>query len=383
MERYDSDQDEFKLNARVKVSGGKKGCGESSERTRGGRRSFWAGKHTCATCGGANSSLEWYSSFRVWPESIRTPLKKAIKARNHGDTDKAEKYFFEALAAAHALPPADLEPQPLQKLTGLYITLAAMLEPIQPIRAFAALRDAYALFGADALTPGAVSPYTGAPMSQEDLTRAIGLAQKMGQLAARLGAMTSPPPFPAAGVSVRERIEMANVGAEGEVVSPAAQLLKDSKMAGGEGAKGGKEARMAWDTAAEEYLGAAIGAMLKLGLQHRQAAAATAAGPQAGAEGGAAPAGAAVPGSGTSDPVIVGRDVRLPHDNVPGEEGDTSGRVNRRGLGMTMEALAEVYGRRGRPDLAGQLVLQAITTVLPPQAEPGSILPADQCQGES
>ncbi|BEJ13309.1 hypothetical protein CspHIS471_0304830 [Cutaneotrichosporon sp. HIS471] len=101
-----------------------------------------------------------------------------------------------------------------------------------------------------------------------------------------------------------------------------------------------------------------------MGLAHRQGVSEAGTG-----------AGAVVPGSKSSEPVIVGRDVRLPHDN----EGDT-GRVNRRGLGMTMEALAEVYGRRGRPDLAGQLVLQAITTLLPPQAEEGSIQPADRCQ---
>ncbi len=298
-----------------------------------------------------DTSLEWYSSFRVWPAVIREPLKKAIKARNHGETDKAEKYFLEAIAAAHALEPSALEPEPLQKMSGLYVTFAAMLEGYHPIRAFVALRDALALFG-DGLTPGATSPYTGEVMSERDLTRAIGLAQKMGQIAARLGSTPSPPPFPTQNTTQLMEIE-------GEKEGPAAELLKSTETLTG------AEAAKAWDEAAEKHLSAAIGAMLKMGLAHRQPA-----------EG---PAGSAVPGSGSNEPVIVGRDVRLPHDN---EEGD-AGRVNRRGLGMTMESLAEVYGRRGRPDLAGQLVLQAITTLLPPQAEPGAVLPADRCQGES
>jgi hypothetical protein len=56
--------------------------------------------------------------------------------------------------------------------------------------------------------------------------------------------------------------------------------------------------------------------------------------------------------------------------------------VDKRGLGMTMEALAEVYTRKGRSDLAGQLLLQAVSTLLPPQSEqPPSLL--DQCQGGS
>lgn len=309
-------------------------------------------------------SLEWYSSFRVWPESIRTPLKKAIKARNHGDTDKAEKHFLEAIAAAHALPPSALEPEPLQKMSGLYITMAAMLEGVQPIRAFVALRDAYGLFGS--LEAGATSPYTKEVMSENDLTRAIGLAQKMGQIAARLGGAPSAPPFPSE-ATIREyegREESLNESA-------AAKLLRE--QGGSEaGAITGKEARVAWDTAAETYLSAAVTAMLKMGLAHRN-------NPKPGGEEASKEGGDKPKGGGNGEQVIVGRDVRLPHDNG---DGDTAGRVNRRGLGMAMETLAEVYGRRGRPDLAGQLILQAITTVIPPQAEPGTILPSDQCQGE-
>ncbi|GMK56295.1 hypothetical protein CspeluHIS016_0301350 [Cutaneotrichosporon spelunceum] len=310
--------------------------------------------------------LEWYASLRIWPASVREPLRKAIKARNHDETDKAEKYFLEALAAAHALPPADLDPEALQKMSGLYVTFAAMLEPYHPVRAFVALRDALALFGDSndggglRLEPGATSTYTGESMSEKDLTRAIGLAQKMGQIAAKLGSVRNPPPFPTQNIA--QLMEVAGEGGE------AALLLKSA------GAVTGAEAAKAWDEAAETYLSAAIGAMLKMGLAHRRPAEGTEGvkGGQ-GAEGESAPAGQAVPG-GSNEPVIVGRDVRLPHDD------DDAGRINRRGLGMTMEALSEVYGRRGRPDLAGQLVLQAITTLLPPQADPGAIVPADRCQ---
>ncbi|CAK9783443.1 hypothetical protein CC85DRAFT_310365 [Cutaneotrichosporon oleaginosum] len=286
--------------------------------------------------------LEWYSSLRVWPASIREPLKKALKARNHGETDKAEKYFLSALAAAHALPPAALAPEPLHKMAGLYATFAAMLEGYNPIRAYVVLRDARALFGD--LVPGSVAPYTGEGMGEGDVVRAIGLAQKMGQIAARMGGAAAPPPFPTGSMGTEGG---GGEGGDGGEEGAAAALLRS---AGGE-VLTGAEAGKAWDEAAEAHLSAAIAAMLKMGLAHR---------PTQEGEGG--------------EPVVVGRDVRLPHD------GEDAGRVNRRGLGMTMETLAEVYGRRGRPDLAGQLVLQAITTLLPPQAEPGSVPPADRCQ---
>ena len=73
--------------------------------------------------------------------------------------------------------------------------------------------------------------------------------------------------------------------------------------------------------------------------------------------------------------VVAGRDTLLPEGD--GEEG----RVDVRVLGMTMESLAEVYARRGQFALAGQLLIQAISTLLPPQSsQPPPI--RDQCQGE-
>jgi hypothetical protein len=83
-----------------------------------------------------------------------------------------------------------------------------------------------------------------------------------------------------------------------------------------------------------------------------------------------------------ANPVVVGRDITLPHDDArtPAGDEDTAGRVNRRGLGMTMEALAAVYARQKRYDLAGHLLIQAVSTVIPPQAVSPSL--EDRCQGE-
>jgi hypothetical protein len=112
-----------------------------------------------------------------------------------------------------------------------------------------------------------------------------------------------------------------------------------------------------WDSAAETYLSGALTAMLRIGLGSRPANA--------------------------TGPVVTGRDIVLPHDADPadkagsGTEDDGAGRVNRRGLGMTMEALAAVYARQGRADLAAQLLVQAVSTVIPPQGSPSL---EDRCQ---
>jgi tetratricopeptide (TPR) repeat protein len=258
-------------------------------------------------------SLEWYFSLQIWPEPIKTPLKKALKARGQGDYDRADEFFREAVTAAQSVPPSALDPDPLRKLSGIYITWATMLEGNgQPVRAFVAYRDALGLFGPSPLAKDRAPANgwaEGHVLDDEDHLRAIGLAQKLGQIAVRMGSFPIPPPFPHA----------------------ATDKLKS------------------WDGAGEAYLSGALGAMLRLGLAGR------------------------APPTPESGPVVIGRDV-----NLPEKEGDTEGRVNRRGLGMTMEALAEVYARQGQYALAGQLLIQAISTLVPPQDKNPSV--ADRCQ---
>jgi hypothetical protein len=107
-----------------------------------------------------------------------------------------------------------------------------------------------------------------------------------------------------------------------------------------------------WLDAAESYLSGALTAMLKLGLIQG--------------------------GSTKASGVIAGKDIVLPEGGTE-EDG---GRVDKRGLGMTMEALSEVYARKKQYEVSAQLLLQAISILLPPGSKDAP--PAkDRCQGQS
>jgi tetratricopeptide (TPR) repeat protein len=272
---------------------------------------------------------------------VRTPLKAALKAKHRGEVDRAEPYFrqrvsfslqtsrvraevLRAIDAALSIPPSTLDPIPLLKVTGIYIALAAMLE--RDGRLLEAYKDLYlalALYGEKPLDL-AIGQSPGGwageyKINDVDHLRIIGLEQKLGQLALEVPSGRSTPAYP---------LDIAH------------------------------NAPSNWDDAAERHLSGAVKAMLQLGLSHRSA--------QAGKQG------------GTNEPVVVGRDIDLPAADEDGE----AGRVDRRGLGMTMEHLAEVYARKGQYDLAGQLLLQAVSAILPPDSSQRPSL-GDRCQGES
>lgn len=107
-----------------------------------------------------------------------------------------------------------------------------------------------------------------------------------------------------------------------------------------------------WDQAAESHLSTALTAMLRMGLANR------------------------APNS--SQQVVVGRDVNPTISNSPEEATLRDAQA----IGVTMEMLSEVYGRQGKNDLAGQLLIQALSTLLPPQATETPPI-ADRCQGRS
>lgn len=207
-----------------------------------------------------------------------------------------------------------LDPDPLLKLSGIYISLATMLESQgQVVRGYSDLRDALELFGSTPLKSNAQAGQwaQGSALTQADHLRAIGLHQKLGQMAVQIGSMRIPAPYP---------------------TTP------------------DRSAPQSWDAAAEHYLSNALTAMLRLGLSGRR--------------------------EGEKGPVVAGRDIQLPE----GAEDTAGGRIDKRGLGMTMESLAEVHARKGRYDLAGQLLIQAVSTLLPPKSDipPTS---SDICQG--
>jgi len=262
-------------------------------------------------------SHQYYFPTSIWPEPIRTPLKAAIKAKNRGDVDQAKVYYRQAIDAALSIPSTSLAPEALLKVSGIYISLSSMLENAsQSVKAYDALRDASHLFNTESLAPDANSRTAGTwangmKLSEGEHIRAIGLYQKLGQLALQISTSSTIQPYPTTS-------------------------QPDSPQT--------------WSAAAEHYLSSALTAMLRRGLVVQPAS--------------------------PERQIIVGRDIDLPGSTFK----DEVGRVDKRGLGMTMESLSEVYARKGQYALAGQLLLQAVSTLLPPQAKESPPI-ADQCQG--
>ncbi|WVQ79061.1 hypothetical protein IAT38_001154 [Cryptococcus sp. DSM 104549] len=308
--------------------------------------------------------LEFYTTLTTWPKAVRKPLRSALKSKRWQEYAKAEAFFREALQIALELGPGELEPEPLLKISGIYAELSVVLEIQQkPAEAFVELRKAVEMYGPNPLRAPSPAPVSPAPVAaaapavvssektlgggatsgegeeaprpkgaawigesytytDRDHERAIGLYQKLGQLALEVGSSDRYTPFPAA-----------------------------TSEDGGVAALGWKT----WDDAAEGYLSAALTAMLHLGLSSSKAAP-----------------------TGNEGPVILGRDVNLPEGGTS-DDPEEGGRVDKRGLGMTMESLSEVYARKGRHDMAGQLLLQATSLLLPPKSEVEPPM-RDKCQ---
>lgn len=222
-----------------------------------------------------------------------------------------------AIRAANAIPPSALEPDPLSKLTGLYIAFATLYEQSgRPVRAYEQYRIALEQLGESPLAPDPRQRKAGAwaagrTLSEKDHIRAIGLNQKMGQVALQIESSSTVRLFPT---------------------------------------QQGKGGPRSWLDAAEQHLTAALTAMLRLGLDRKVLEA---------------------------NEVITGRDIQLPDDDGVGD--DDGGRVDKQGLGITMESLAEVHAKKGEYDLASQLLLQTISIILPPAADSPSV--EDRCRG--
>ena len=200
-----------------------------------------------------------------------------------------------------------------------------MEETNNRLEAYKILRDGLAQFGSSPLSTDPSSRIAGAwagsrVLSKEDHIRAIGLSQKLGHLA------------------------LQSSNAARAQVYPAEE---------GPGPKN-------WLDAAERHLSDALTAMLHLGLSK-----------------------SAESTGGSQPKVIAGRDVNLP-DGFAAPSGEEvvdiqGGSVDKRGLGVTMEALAEIYARKGEHGIAGNLLIQAISTLLPPKTEERPPI-VDQCQ---
>ncbi|KAK8861411.1 hypothetical protein IAR55_002230 [Kwoniella newhampshirensis] len=279
--------------------------------------------------------LEFYSTLTTWPKAVRKPLRAALKAKLRQDYNRAEAFFREALSTALEIGQHELQPDPLRKISGIYVELANVLEiKGQRVAAFTELQKSLDMFGPDPLGQLADTSATsslsssvgkgvggwvgkGYVLSDKDHIRSIGLYQKLGQLALEIGSASRLPSLP----------------------SDLAPRFKS------------------WDDAAEQYLSSALTAMLRLGLNAT-----------------------ITTNSSGGGQVILGRDINLPDSPESTEEdAQEGGRVDKRGLGMTMESLSEVYARKGQFDMAAQLLLQATSLLLPPGSKETPPL-RDRCQ---
>ncbi|WVF67079.1 hypothetical protein IAT40_001824 [Kwoniella sp. CBS 6097] len=327
-------------NAHPQTPGAEEGSSSSDQATAGakegrnGLKISWifgglAGLGALVTIYGL---LEFYSTLTTWPKVIRKPLRAALKAKLNGDYMRSEKYFREAIDVTLELGPDALETDALLKITGIYVELASILELMgQRVTAFHELQKALSMYGVEPIIrvqPG--SSVAGEWAGREyqvvdnDRIRVIGLHQKLGQLALEVSSSAKAPKFDSSSSSG---------------VIPATSKIDD------------------WNSAAEYYLSSALTAMLKLGLSSGK------------------PAGTSTE---TQNQIVLGRDVNLP-EGEQSEDADQGGRVDKRGLGMTMESLSEVYARKGQYDLSAQLLLQAVSLLLPPGSQEQPPL-RDRCQ---
>ncbi|KAJ9111710.1 hypothetical protein QFC19_001070 [Naganishia cerealis] len=261
--------------------------------------------------------LEWYYAFSSWPEEVRKDLKTAIKARNRGDAIRSEAAFIRAIETSKTLPIEAFDPEPLLKITGIYISLSALLESIgQHRRAIQVLQEALAFLDRyDPEQNGTLPTAQNAvPFTLSDRTRSIGLAQKLGTLALHIADSTG----------------------------------KD------------KNADLA-----EIYLTRALNAMIKLANRDSS--------------------------QDKEDTKLVGRDFDFPQDGGKAQaqenmdvDGARLNKVTQKSMGITMEALADLYVRRGEHELANPLYVQAISTLLPTSPEQAKVTGKppvqDRCQ---
>ena len=143
--------------------------------------------HDILTCSGR---YEFYSSFAIWPEEVRSDLRAGVKAKQQGNLALSRKLLTQwvllvlapplalmqrrrALQTALSLPPDRFSPSPYLKLSGIAITLCEVLEQDnKPREAYegyiAALEHLRKNWSA---------------LTSEERLRAISLGQRLGEMA--------------------------------------------------------------------------------------------------------------------------------------------------------------------------------------------------------
>ncbi|SAM77547.1 uncharacterized protein UBRO_01815 [Ustilago bromivora] len=140
---------------------------------------------------------EYYTSFSAWPVSIRDDLRAALKARNRGDTRRAESYFRKALSTARSIKGELNEPTPtpkgqpegqrgeaMLKISGIAIALAALLENEGRVgEAYEVLEDVWEEVMEQGKYSSVVQNEKGEyKRGDRDRMRGVQLAQKLGLL---------------------------------------------------------------------------------------------------------------------------------------------------------------------------------------------------------
>lgn len=222
--------------------------------------------------------------------------------------DSVRPESYSAIDKARALPLEALGTDPLLKLTGLYITLAAMHESAgQPRKAFRTLQTGLSIIDDPPSTHPSSNAVALSSLSPKDRSRGIALAQKMGSLAL--------------------------------LCSEPGPVTRQSRPSQG-GTRTGADKE--WETLAEKYLVRALEGMIALGA------------PTSALKGGPLTS-----TGGEAETKVVGRDFVFPDElDGPTTSGTDKGdreisgegiaKVTRKSMGLTMESLADLYARQGK-----------------------------------
>ncbi|KAH9031632.1 hypothetical protein EDB85DRAFT_2074057 [Lactarius pseudohatsudake] len=116
---------------------------------------------------------EFYSSFAIWPEEVRSDLRAGVKAKQQGNFALSRRLLTQAYETALSLPSEKFSPSPYLKLSGIAITLSEVLEEDgQPKKAYETYVNALEHL-----------KQHWAVLTGEERLRAISMGQKLGEMA--------------------------------------------------------------------------------------------------------------------------------------------------------------------------------------------------------
>ncbi|KAH9039188.1 hypothetical protein EDB84DRAFT_1477997 [Lactarius hengduanensis] len=116
---------------------------------------------------------EFYSSFAIWPEEVRSDLRAGVKAKQQGNFALSRRLLTQAYETALSLPSEKFSPSPFLKLSGIAITLSEVLEEDgQPKKAYETYVNALEHL-----------KQHWAVLTGEERLRAISMGQKLGEIA--------------------------------------------------------------------------------------------------------------------------------------------------------------------------------------------------------